>query len=178
MRAMLVRHPRVLSPELNTEIHYFTHRRQNLGIDTLSPESRRWYADTLPAQSANGTLWSYDKSPSYLDIQEFPKTPHLAKQLLPSAKIIALVCEPVGRAWSQFHHMRRCKEVPESVHTINDLWTVPNFDAMTNFIERGFYADHLREWMDVYGKDDCVIWNRQITDFVKHHQLPEVIALD
>lgn len=151
MQAILLRHRRVVPLNEPIEPHFFTHTRVN-ETDDLALERREWYSRLKPAAAANGTLWTYDKSPSYMDTHLFPDVPALARQLLPSAKVVALVCEPIARAWSQFHHLKRHGYFEPGIEQMEDLMsrTSPKVDVMEHMVATGFYAEHLQAWMDVY----------------------------
>jgi hypothetical protein len=88
----LVRHPAVLPP-LGKEIHYF---------DLHFARGVRWYRGRFPyAYRLRGGAMTLDASPYYL---LHPRAPERAARLLPDVKLVALLRNPVDRAFSHYQH--------------------------------------------------------------------------
>src|SRR5688500_3157158 len=85
----LAEHPDV-HPGLVKEIQFFTVNYAR-GVD--------WYRSQFPPESAGGQ--TFDASPYYLF---HPAAPDRAAGLLPEAKLIALLRNPVDRAFSHYQH--------------------------------------------------------------------------
>jgi Sulfotransferase domain len=128
--------------------------------------------------------FAMDKSPSYLDISQFPKAAKIAKRYLPNAKILATVCDPSLRMVSHyFHSSTKIPEVLEDFYTKHNVTAPSSFLEFVNllfqpldslfcqqhgdfcrknrilFLEKGQYAAHLAEWHNVYGKENVLVVN-------------------
>jgi hypothetical protein len=88
----LVQHPDVLPP-LNKEIHYF---------DLNYAHGVTWYRARFPySYQLRGRAMTLDASPYYL---AHPLVPQRVTDLLPGAKLIVLLRNPVDRAFSHYQH--------------------------------------------------------------------------
>lgn len=146
----------------------------------------KWLTDLatrLPWTDGVDTF-AMDKSPSYLDISQFPKAAKIAKHFLPNAKILATVCDPSLRLVSHYYHSSdKIPEVLRGFYQKHNV-TMPvsfvdfvslllqsprssfcqqhgNFcrEQRILFLEKGQYAQHLRQWYDVYGKENVLVIN-------------------
>ena len=157
------------------EIHHFTHATlngryngKNIPVDPLSREAREYYARILPEHS-NG--WTIDKSPSYLDVhfEIFENVPNTMHQMLPNAKIVFTVCDPVGRLYSHWEHlMNRVPNNPlvqqftleqaiEAALDTSNITCSLCLQARHQMLEIGFYAPHIKKWKDVYGEESVMV---------------------
>jgi hypothetical protein len=88
----LVQHPDVLPP-LNKEIHYF---------DLNYARGVTWYRARFPySYQLRARAMTLDASPYYL---AHPLVPQRVTDLLPGAKLIVLLRNPVDRAFSHYQH--------------------------------------------------------------------------
>lgn len=87
----LVQHPGVIEP-LRKEVHYF-----DVNLDRGEP----WYRAHFGRADAPGL--NLDSSPYYLF---HPAVPQRLRALLPGAKLIVLLRDPVRRAYSHYWHER------------------------------------------------------------------------
>ena len=92
LHALLNTHPRVFLPPCK-EVHYFTHH---------SGQPTQWYADHY--QRARRRQRCGDITPYYLFHPDAPERIHA---LLPKARLIVLLRDPVERCLSQIFHARR-----------------------------------------------------------------------
>ncbi|MFN8451844.1 MAG: sulfotransferase [Anaerolineae bacterium] len=93
--AYLLQHPRVVS--LFKEVHFF---------DNNYYKGRRWYRAQFPLAGApsEDALITFDASPYYLF---HPAAPQRVAALYPDMKLIALLRNPVDRAYSHYSHNRQ-----------------------------------------------------------------------
>lgn len=87
-------------------------------------------------------------------------TPGAAERIhhyIPDVKLIALLRDPVSRAYSNFTHMRRDGREP-----LNDFETAmqdearrvaANWEPIWQYRERGFYGAQLQKYYDIFGRD-------------------------
>jgi hypothetical protein len=97
--SVLVEHPQVGGARLHKEVHYF-----DLNVD----RGEGWYRAHFPtrhsverAREREGRFVLGEATPYYLFR---PGSAERARALLPAAKVIALLRNPVSRTWSQYRH--------------------------------------------------------------------------
>jgi hypothetical protein len=90
----LVEHPDVL-PSLTKEVHYF-----DLNYRSGLP----WYRARFPYQRQLAGRITLDATPYYMT---HPLAPERAARLFPDIKLIALLRNPIDRAYSHYQHERR-----------------------------------------------------------------------
>lgn len=163
-------HPSV-APSLRKEVEYFTRYFDK-------PES--WYRSHFPlkarekAHSATrgGQLVTFEASPYYL-LHRY--APERAAALVPDARIVVMLRDPVARAFSHWQHMVRhdIEKLPfeEAIATESER-LAPEIRAMTNsplhyskihyhfsYLARSRYAEQLPRWLDRYPSEQFVLVN-------------------
>jgi hypothetical protein len=100
-----------------------------------------------------------ESSPSYL---YYPKAAERIKYYIPDIKLIAILRNPVERAYSQFlHHAREnfesCLDFNEALQheqdRIRDQWWWGYF-----YLDSGFYYPQLRRYMDLFKKEQIRVY--------------------
>jgi len=137
----------------------------------------RWYAAHFPfepttrwRERARGPILACEKSPSYLF---YPASPARCHALVPDAKLIALVREPVDRAVSHYQHNHRRGREPltfeqalerEHAHIDEEFARHDRPEGSTDprlmqwsYLARGRYAEQLERWFAVYPRDRFLI---------------------
>lgn len=157
----LVQHPRVLPP-FGKEIHYF---------DLQYGRGPRWYRSRFPyGHRLRGGAITLDASPYYL---VHPQVPHRAARLLPQAKLIALLRNPIDRAHSHYEHERRggretlsfpdaIEREPERLAGEEErLRSDPGYYSYNHhrysYLRRGCYLDQLRRWTEHYPRAQLLV---------------------
>lgn len=140
------------------EVHFFDYPQNfDRGID--------WYRSQFPNAQVTG-----ETSPTYL---QHPLVPVRIHKHCPDVKLIALLRNPVDRAWSDYHlalkkgwtketfKQRIDKEQRElESERCLELWTKKFYLSKTHllgFLERGKYAQQLERWFDVLPKENFLI---------------------
>jgi hypothetical protein len=124
-----------------------------------------------------------DKSPSYMNVVEFPNITHDVKRLLPNAKIVVSVCNPALRLYSEYNHnmdqrsegfleFYRDKEgvkVPTDFGSFIDLLLSPPTSKVCQlsshfcsrnqvfYLHKGEYSTLLKEWYAAFGSDNVLV---------------------
>jgi hypothetical protein len=124
-----------------------------------------------------------DKSPSYMNVVEFPNITHEVKRLLPNAKIVVSVCNPALRLYSEYNHnmdqrpegfleFYRNKEgvtVPTDFGSFIDLLLSPPTSTVCQlspqfcirnqifFLHKGEYSTLLKDWYTAFGRDNVLV---------------------
>jgi sulfotransferase family protein len=157
----LVQHPDVRSP-LTKEIHFF---------DLNYEQGPGWYRGRFPfrRQLRDGVL-TLDASPYYLT---YPLAPARAAQLLPDAKLVALLRNPVDRALSHYEHEVRggreslsfaeaiAREPDRLAGEEEKLAHDPSYYSYAHhrysYLRRGIYVDQLQRWVEHFPRSQMLI---------------------
>lgn len=105
----------------------------------------RWYEDHFSAVAARPTR--FEASPSYL---YDPRSPQRAHDYRPDLRILALLRDPVERAYSNHLHEVIKGHIP----------AVPFAEGLANnpaYVDQGRYAHHLGHWLKVFGRSQLLI---------------------
>jgi hypothetical protein len=157
----LVQHPDVLPP-LGKEIHYF---------DFHYSRGVRYYRGRFPYSHRlrEGTI-TLDATPYYL---VHPLVPQRAAQLLPDVKLIALLRNPIERAYSHYQHEVRDGREPLSFVEAIDreaerlageeerLRNEPGYYSWNHhrysYTHRGLYIEQLRRWLQHFPRSQLLV---------------------
>uniref|UniRef100_A0A8C2QBI0 [heparan sulfate]-glucosamine N-sulfotransferase n=1 Tax=Cyprinus carpio TaxID=7962 RepID=A0A8C2QBI0_CYPCA len=149
LHSFLTLHPAITSnfpsPVTFEEIQFFNGPNYHNGID--------WYMDFFPFPSNVSTDFMFEKSANYFDTEVVPKR---AAALLPRAKIIALLINPVDRAYSWYQHQRAHQDPVAINHTFHEVVTAgPSaskelLTLQNRSLKPGAYATHLERWLVHY----------------------------
>jgi hypothetical protein len=155
----LVQHPQVIEP-LRKEVHYF---------DANYGQGERWYRAHFGRQGGCGL--NLDSSPYYL---YHPLAAQRARALVPNAKLVVLLRDPVRRAYSHYWHQAHQKR--ETLSFEDALLAEParvDADAQRlaqgqierslshqrfSYLARGRYAEQVERWLASYPRDQLRVW--------------------
>jgi hypothetical protein len=162
---LLVQHPFV-KPAFGKEIHYF---------DLNFGRGDNWYRSHFPLQvRKNRRYITGEASPYYLF---HPHAARRASTVLPRAKLIVLLRNPVDRALSHYQHQmmrgnggghdtltfeealeaeeRRLPE--ETAKILQDEYYVSSFHRTCSYLSRGIYVDQLLAWTRFFDKTQMLV---------------------
>lgn len=164
----LENHPYILSP-LGKEPHFFDQRYQK-GI--------RWYESWFPSTkeaeqtSCEGTPITGEGSTHYLFDAH---TPARLKEYCPDAKLVAILRNPVERAYSAYQHeVRRKREKRPFGEVIADelrwgeeehakVLADPSYWSDRHYfrshLRRGYYAESLKRWFSHFPREQFLIFS-------------------
>jgi hypothetical protein len=150
----LSEHPDVGVPNAK-EVHYFSIRSDN---------HMDWYRAHFPLQGEAPIV--LESSPSYLF---HPRAAERVHRALPQVKLIALLRNPVDRAYSQ-HQMNFRKGIeplsfeeaiaaePERLRqseaSSDEDWRTMSYIA---YLKRGLYAEQLQHWLELFPREQLLI---------------------
>lgn len=160
---LLSQHPYV-KPAKRREVHYF---------DVRFAEGLDWYRSSFsPEEYRDGRrMVTGEKSPYYL---YHPHTPRRAAETVPGARLVALLRNPVDRAYSNYHHQKRIghEQLPtfeeaiaaeperlrgEREKMLADAGYVSANHRRFSYLSRGLYAEQLREWRKFFAEDQIQV---------------------
>jgi hypothetical protein len=165
---LLIQHPHV-EPAAAKELHFF---------DALFEEGTGWYRQCFPAprwEDGRRTITG-EATP----MLAHPYAPERAAQVVPQARLILLLRNPVDRAYSLYNHWVRngvetmsFEEVIEAEMTwlpgatrhghLDDVEDVP-----FGYLSRSIYVDHLLRWSRFFGDEQLLVLKSE--DFFERPQ--------
>jgi hypothetical protein len=158
----LVQHPAV-SPAFMKETHFFDNHYHR-GVN--------WYRAFFPLerQKAAGPMLTGESSPYYLF---YPHAPERLKRTIPDARLIALLRNPVERAYSHYHHEvsmgleplsfedaleREESEFPREAEKVQQDESYRSFFLQNHtYLSRGVYVDQLQRWTRFFDTQQLLV---------------------
>jgi hypothetical protein len=163
----LSEHP-LVCPPVTKEIRYFAYH---------SDRSPNWYRAHFPlrrdiartGRARGGTAITGDGTPSYLS---HPMAAARAAALVPDARLVAVLRNPVDRAISAYHFARKYHGEERSIEDAfaeNFRWCeldvsnklhddFPNsVYTRHNYVLRGHYAEQLQWWLRFYDREQLLV---------------------
>jgi hypothetical protein len=153
----LAAHPSV-KPALRKEIHFF---------DLNFERGENWYLKHFPSRVPPGAITG-EATPYYLF---HPDVPQRVADMLPDAKLIAVLRNPVDRAYSHYAHsvrhgfetssfedalareMKLIKEGCTPADRVDDSY----FHQHHTYVSRGIYAPQLDRWYALYPPERLLV---------------------
>jgi hypothetical protein len=158
----LTQHPQIVVTGKWRETYYFdVPDNYNKGLG--------WYLGHFPAKLSKGNKLTFEASPSYL---YYPPIPQRIKQDLGTIKMIAILRNPVDRAysaWQMYHnymnvslaHLRERADSRTFAEAIEQEFK-PELNTATypyNYIDRGNYAKQLENYYQYFNPETILILN-------------------
>ncbi|XP_048058702.1 bifunctional heparan sulfate N-deacetylase/N-sulfotransferase 1 [Megalobrama amblycephala] len=144
------------SKETFEEIQFFSGHNYHRGID--------WYMEYFPLPSNNSSEYYFEKSANYFDSDVAPSR---AAALLPRAKIITVLSDPADRAFAWYQHQRAHADPAALKYSFHDVITAShNAPVKLQILQKrclvpGWYATHLRRWLDHYHHSQILVVDGQ-----------------
>lgn len=154
----LKQHPQIVFKK--GEVHFF---------DLMFAHGSRWYKNRFDKRPTPQHLIG-DKSPYYMC---HPKVPERVHSLYPNVKIIAILRNPIDRAYSHYWHNQRAKREPlsfkeaiaaeperlagEKEKLMKDPKYKSNNYRRYSYLERGHYAEQLKRWLEFFPKEQIMV---------------------
>jgi len=133
LRRYLPAHPRVIGPQAAREVHFFTQ-------DLLYRQGMTWYSQFFPLpHRLRGGKQTFECTTSYM---YYPKAPQRIHRHMPHVKLIVLLREPIGRAFSAWNMFRHFHAAPDQIVPVWPRQFDPSvFEAHMSFISRDPFPD-------------------------------------
>ncbi len=155
----LTKHPQVVPP-IEKEIYYFSHRYE-YGHD--------WYLAHFPVLNDSKQFITGEASTSYFHTCHL-ETHQRMHQLIPDAKLILILRDPVDRAISQYHQRVRLGQERRSLEAaisseLNILKTVDDplkvadeyWQNESGYLWVSLYYHYLQQWMTLYSPEQFLV---------------------
>jgi hypothetical protein len=160
---VLTLHPHV-EPAAFKELHYFDIR--------IEEEGTEWYRQWFPSprwKDGRRTM-SGEATPGYLS---HPNVPERAARVVPQARLIALLRNPVDRAYSDYHQTARKGREPltfEGAVEAEEAWLCSERDETSErkdgtgrnqskygYLAGGIYVDQLMRWSKFFPHEQLLV---------------------
>lgn len=164
----LIQHPHV-KPAIKKELHFFD-KKLDKGID--------WYRSHFPVDQKD--VITGEASPNYIF---HPHTPQQISTLIPSVKLIALLRNPVDRAYSHYAHNLRANRInlkkgkqkreilsfEEAIKCEEERLYLEREKSLKNesyysqscmyysYLAKGIYINQLKRWSKFFPKEQILI---------------------
>jgi hypothetical protein len=154
----LTQHPQVIAP-LRKEVHYF---------DLNFGRGESWYRANFGRAGQAGV--NLDSSPYYLF---HPQVPQRAHALVPDARLIVLLRDPVRRAYSHYWHERdkgreslsfedAIAAEPDRIGSDHERLVRGEIERSEahqyfSYVARGRYAEQLERWLLAYPRERLMV---------------------
>lgn len=158
----LIQHPYV-KPSVKKELHFF---------DVNFDKGCNWYRSLFPLNGQD--FVTGEASPSYIF---HPHAPKRIANTIPSVKLIALLRNPVNRAYSHYNHNCRKKreklsfelaieKEEERLHgKLEKMLEDEKYFTASYFyyayLGRGIYVDQLKNWFSIFPKEQILVLNSE-----------------
>lgn len=159
---MLAAHPSVIAPAVK-EHHFFDD-------DARYAQGFRSYQRGFPlVAEARGRI-TFEATPSYLFIEPAAERIH---RHLPHVRLIAVLRDPVRRAFSAWNMFRDLKGHPVHGHlhdprsfrqAVEDELAGREIPRAHRYLARGFYAPQLRRYIGLFGRDRLLVLHHSRLD--------------
>lgn len=167
----LTKHPQVVPP-IEKEIYYFSHRYE-YGHD--------WYLAHFPSLNDSKQFITGEASTSYFHTCHL-QTHQRMHQLIPDAKLILILRDPVERTISQYHQRVRLGQERRSLEAaifseLNILKTVDDplkvadkyWHQESGYLWVSLYYYYLQQWMTLYSPEQFLVLSLN-----ELNQMPEI----
>jgi hypothetical protein len=157
-----------IAPALTKEVHFF---------DVYFEQGTRWYQRFFPLRMRAAAermrhrpYLTGEASPYYVF---HPHVPSRVARVLPNIKLIALLRNPVDRAYSHYQHERRrgfetlsfaeaiAQESARIEHEAERMLKDEQYTSYNHqhysYLSRGIYVDQLERWMRVFPSEQLLI---------------------
>lgn len=154
----LSRHPQIFTPS-KKETHFYA--ATELRRDACGPADeynmRAFVFDECAYlkyfEQGAAYDWAVDVSPSYL---YYPSASQRIIQDVPEARIVAILRDPVEKAYSQYLHMRRVQQESLSFEAALDAEharIAARWSHLWRYVDSSKYARSLGAYIDTFGRD-------------------------
>jgi hypothetical protein len=160
---LLAQHP-LVDPAAKKELHFFN-RHFDAGIE--------WYRRCFltPRWKDGRRSITGEATPEYLT---HPSAPKRAVEVIPQVRLIALLRNPVDRAYSDYQQAVRGGR--ES-RTFEEAMEYANLaDAPRNYLSKSIYVDQLKRWSTFFSEEQLLVLKSE--DFFEHPQQTLKAVLD
>ena len=154
-------HPDIFMTKVK-EPMFFNNFNQNTDFKVLANKSKKVNSlldyfsmfSSVKNESAIG-----EASPAYIYNEN---APYLIKEHLPDVKIMAILRQPIDRAYSNFLHTKRADR--ENVNSFEHAIKIEkerisdNWSPLYHYIQKGFYSVQLKRYYNLFPKENIKVY--------------------
>ena len=143
---LLSRHPHV-QPAVVKEPHYF---------NRLFEEGTEWYRGCFPKprwEDGRMTITG-EASPGYI---WHPLAPERMAEVIPQARLIALLRNPVDRAYSDYHQRKKNGRAAQTFEQVAQAAFKDPLHPAPSELAMSIYVDHLLHWSKFFPKEQILV---------------------
>lgn len=156
LSAVVAAHPDAFIPE-RKELHFFNNKGNYAnGVDWYLEHFEGGWDKTAIGEATPDYLWNVPSETErnlHSDRFFWEDQPARVKALLPNARLIVCLRDPVARAISSFHHQVLRGRIPPW-ERIRDSKYIDDW----GFVSKSRYADQLQVWLGAYPQEDVRIF--------------------
>ncbi|OLO37235.1 hypothetical protein BTR23_13930 [Alkalihalophilus pseudofirmus] len=148
----LTKHPNIHTARTK-ELRFFTENYE---------KGLQWYRKQFPSLVNNiPNVITGEATPDYLDYS--PEIPKRVYNVMPNAKLIVLLRNPVDRAYSFYHlqlrmgQYQRGNDVIPFEEVIKEDLKIPNVPPKSLSLHGALYSKHLQNWFKVFPRNQILI---------------------
>lgn len=152
----LLAHPRIVGPSDRKELHFFT-MNYGKGLD--------WYLSHFPPRHRMVGRLCFEATPDYLCHHDVAAR---IRHDLGRPKLVAVLRDPVQRAWSAWKMWSGFQDIPERrrkadgrtfAQAVADEMAAPDAASCApyHYLAHGRYAENLLEWFRVFGREGVLV---------------------
>jgi hypothetical protein len=143
--SLLRSHPHVRAA-VQREIHYF---------DKNFEKGVAWYRGHFKPGTKRGGRRTItgESSPSYLSVKPVPQR---VAELLPEVRLIALLRNPVDRAYSHYQQAVKHGRVHHSFEEVIEA-EISRSSGSKRYLARGIYVDQLKRWHRCFAREQLLV---------------------
>jgi len=141
----LLEHPEVFLPDFK-EINFFMVCRWG---DDYESKGLDYYLDLFEAAATERVVGDF--SPNLL---QDPFAPERLRALIPEARLIVMIRNPVERAHSHYHYVRNRSTY--GGYSLQEVLEDPSRDH-AGFLSQGLYGEQLERWLEHFPRDQILV---------------------
>lgn len=153
LAARLAQHPDVFM--VRREVHFFDNpENYRKGYDWYANQFSKATSETICCEKTGAYFWTTCE-----DYPAEPKDkPERIRSLLPSAKLITLLRDPVKRAVSAWNHIVRTGAIDARIN-FEDLFSESIQDLVSRhgILTRGLYYHQLKRFLEIFPRDQLLV---------------------
>ena len=145
---LLAQHPYV-EPAASKELHYFDR--------LFEAEDVEWYRRCFPAPRwEDGRRTMTGEATPYMPSRQAPE---MMAEVVPGARLISLLRNPVDRAYSDYQQVVRKGREPRTFEEAiaGKAGGGGSLDDRCEYLSRGVYVDHLLRWSEFFDRDQLLV---------------------
>lgn len=154
LRTNLGKHRDVYTAPAETQFFHSPSRFQTLGIEWYRAQFEGWTGERIVGEA----------TPGYMMWRHRPRlVANRIKETVPSARLIALLRNPIDRAFSAMVHFTKDKKLPRDARLLDLIQEIPPEHDSRCLVSGGWYAASLKPYRQLFGDQLLVLLHDDLT---------------